>query len=545
MASSNIKVTVTNAGISAMLNAQKTGTEKITITNCKFFSTYKAVNAETTADDLAKLTKVADLDAVGGEQTSKNTIHVDAADSSANAYEVRTVGIYTSAGVLFAVTSSETSILEKVTQSIAMFAADIIIANADVSVLEFDNPSFTTAAATNANAGVIRIATDAEAVAASDGTIALVPSSLNALTANPAWRTYSNKLDYSIGAVCFYSGKLYVAIAANGPSSTVKFPTDGAYWQQIPNLKNVTDTCVTLATAQTIAGAKTFSTVTKSATPAAGASGTEVVTAAWTKKYCGDKWQDIATEHNNIYRGANLLSGHFSSITDVITAISKGDFSDIYVGDYIPASYTVDDTKQTANFRIAGINTLKARVSPWGTQSPNVCIVPDNLGTSNMNDTDTTVGGYVGSKMYTTILPKYYNALAGSASCPFYGHILKTMERLTNAVDTNQSCRGYIGWKGAATGVDNYSNQNLTLMSEIEVYGCTNWSSTGWDDESMCVQLPLFRLKPEIITLNGSLSFWLRSVTFSTVFCFSSAVLSASCNSASNVYGVRPRFFIG
>ena len=358
--------------------------------------------------------------------------------------------------------------------------------------------------------------------------------------------TYNAKYDYKVGRVVLHTdGNLYKCIKDNGVSSAVKAPTDGAYWQQIPNLKNVTDTCVTLATAQTIAGAKTFSTVTKSATPAAGASGTEVVTAAWTKKYCGDKWQDIATEHNNIYRGANLLSGHFSSITDVITAISKGDFSDIYVGDYIPASYTVDDTKQTANFRIAGINTLKARVSPWGTQSPNVCIVPDNLGTSNMNDTDTTVGGYVGSKMYTTILPKYYNALAGSASCPFYGHILKTMERLTNAVDTNQSCRGYIGWKGAATGVDNYSNQNLTLMSEIEVYGCTNWSSTGWDDESMCVQLPLFRLKPEIITLNGSLSFWLRSVAHSTTFCNSSTELNANGSNASLVYGVRPRFFIG
>ena len=259
----------------------------------------------------------------------------------------------------------------------------------------------------------------------------------------------------------------------------------------------------------------------------------------------GKKWQDIATEHNNIYRGANLLSGHFASISAVISAISKGDFSDIYVGDYIPASYTVDGKKKTANFRIAGINTLKARGEAWGTQSPNVCIVPDTLGSSSMNDTDTTAGGYVGSKMYTTVLPKYYNALAGSASCPFYGHILKTMERLTNAVDTNLPVGGYAGWKGAAHRAVNYENQNLTLMSEIEVYGCKNWSSTGWDDETMCVQLPLFKLKPEIITLNGSLWFWLRSVAHSAGFCDSDADLLAGCGGASNVLGVRPRFFIG
>ena len=96
MASSNIKVIVTNAGIAAMLNAEKTGTEKITLNNCKFYRDYMNVSAETTATDLATLSIVADLEAVGGEQTSKNTIHVDAADSSANTYEVGTVGIFTS-----------------------------------------------------------------------------------------------------------------------------------------------------------------------------------------------------------------------------------------------------------------------------------------------------------------------------------------------------------------------------------------------------------------------------------------------------------------
>ena len=302
---------------------------------------------------------------------------------------------------------------------------------------------------------------------------------------------------------------------------------------------------VTLDTEQTITGAKTFSIITKSATPSASASGTEVVTAAWTRSYTENKWQDVATEHNNIYRGANLLNGHFSSISDVISAISKGDFSDIYVGDYIPASYTVDSSTVSTNFRIAGINTLKARGGAWGTQNTNVCIVPDQLGTSCMNDSNTTAGGYVGSKMYTTILPKYYKALAGSTSCPFYGHILTTTERLTNSVDTSKTCESYSGNYGVANGISDYANQNLTLMSEVEVYGCKHWSSCGWDDESMCVQLPLFRLKPEIITQNGNQWFWLRSVSFSAAFCLSGGALFAAGNVASGVCGVRPRFFIG
>ena len=46
---------------------------------------------------------------------------------------------------------------------------------------------------------------------------------------------------------------------------------------------DIENSYVTLDTEQTITGAKTFSIITKSATPSASASGTEVVTAAWTR----------------------------------------------------------------------------------------------------------------------------------------------------------------------------------------------------------------------------------------------------------------------
>ncbi len=307
----------------------------------------------------------------------------------------------------------------------------------------------------------------------------------------------------------------------------------------------ITAQAVKLTGNQTVAGTKTFSAVTKSATPSASSNTTEVATTAWVITHERSHWQNVATMHNNIYRGANLLSGHFSSISAVISAISSGNFDDIYVGDYIPASYTYNGSTQSTNFRIAGINTLNARISPWGTQSPNVCIVPDSLGTSYMNSTNTTAGGYVGSYMYTTKLPGLYSAIAGSSGSPFYGHLITTTERLSNSIDTSKAVSGYSGWTGAVNGASDYTNQNLTLMNEVEVYGCKHWSSSEWDDESMCVQLPMFRLKPEIITLNGSQWFWLRSVCGSTGFRVSSTELDAYCNGASGVTTVRPRFFIG
>ena len=258
-------------------------------------------------------------------------------------------------------------------------------------------------------------------------------------------------------------------------------------------------------------------------------------------------WESVALQHNNIYRGANLLGdGHFASIAAVMAALRAGNFDDIYVGDYIPATFKVDSTTYTdAKFRIAAINLLNARSGAWGTTSPNLCIVPDaDIGSSYMNSTNTTVGGYVGSYMYTTVLPKYYAAIAGNSGAPFNGYLKTTTERLTNAIDTSKACNGYSGWTGAATGIADYTNQNLTLMSEVEVYGHNHWSSTAWDGETIAVQLPMFRLNPNTITGNGSRWWWLRGVSHSPCFCVVSAALYAACRAASRVPYVRPRFFI-
>ena len=257
-------------------------------------------------------------------------------------------------------------------------------------------------------------------------------------------------------------------------------------------------------------------------------------------------WLDTETMHNNIYRGADLLSaGHFSSINDIITAIADGDFEDIFVGDYFSASYTVDGEQKSTNFRIAGINYFKAAVNEWGVHTNHVCIVPDCLGTSNMNDTNVTTGGYIGSKMYTTVLPKYYAALAGSAGTPFFGHIKAMKESLVNGVDnTHQAGGGVVGWMGAATGWADTANISLCLLSELEIYGTRNFGTAG-DNIKNAAQLPMFRLNPNTITVWGTQSTWLRSVGGSAVFCRAGGTLPASVSYASGVYAVRRRFAVG
>ena len=257
-------------------------------------------------------------------------------------------------------------------------------------------------------------------------------------------------------------------------------------------------------------------------------------------------WADTETMHNNIYRGADLLSaGHFSSINDIITAISQGNFEDIFVGDYFTASYTVDGAQQSAKFRIAGINYFKAAANEWGVQDNHVCIVPDTLGSSVMNDTNVTTGGYIGSKMYTTVLPKYYAALAGSVGTPFYGHIKAMKESLVNGVDnTIQAGGGIAKWTGAATGWADIANISLCLLSELEIYGTRNFGTAG-DNVKNAAQLPMFRLNPNTITVWGTKNTWLRSVSRGASFCIAGVGFHAGHYGASNVSAVRPRFAIG
>ena len=45
--------------------------------------------------------------------------------------------------------------------------------------------------------------------------------------------TYVTTYDYTAGNFVLHEGSLYLCIAANGPGSAIKYPTDAAYWRQL------------------------------------------------------------------------------------------------------------------------------------------------------------------------------------------------------------------------------------------------------------------------------------------------------------------------
>ena len=225
--------------------------------------------------------------------------------------------------------------------------------------------------------------------------------------------------------------------------------------------------------------------------------------------------------HRNIYRGKNLGSG--TTVDDVLTsaqktAISSGTFDDLFIGDYMTLGgirYDIADMDYWYN--IGDTSFTKHHI---------VMIPHATLYTANMNDTNTTEGAYLGSKMYTDNLNNA-KATIGSA----FGNMLLSHRSYLENVVTDEAATG-----GA------WVDSTVDLMSEIMVYG-TKIRSRSVDTVSDKTQLAIFRLSPT--ALNSRTTYWLRDVVSATHVAYVSYNGRASANNASSSSGVRPAFPVG
>lgn len=247
----------------------------------------------------------------------------------------------------------------------------------------------------------------------------------------------------------------------------------------------------------------------------------------------GGKFEDltnksIAGYHNSVFRGKDITS----YLTDgtLFTRISSGSFEDLFVGDYI--------VKNNITWRIAGFDVYLHKGDTELTKH-HAIIVPDkHLTTAQMNSSNTTVGGYVASAMYTTTLP----SILETYITPVFGsHVIEIRNLLTTGINAS----GYNRW-GTNSGCSNaweWRSRKVDLMNENQVFGSISWSSSGFETGSDNCQLPLFRLAPEYIT-NRSYWYWLRNVVDSSRFANVNATCYSDGNVASATGGVRPCFYI-
>ncbi len=194
--------------------------------------------------------------------------------------------------------------------------------------------------------------------------------------------------------------------------------------------------------------------------------------------------------HRNVFRGKNLGS----TFTDAQKSeIRNGTFKDLFIGDYWEIGGHV--------WRIVDINYW-LNTGNIACTTHHLVIMPDlQLYRSQMNDIDTTTGGYVGSKMYTENLE---NAKAMVNESFGAVNILNHKELLTKEV-TN----------GHASSVAWYDSV-LELPNSIMMYGNHSLDDPRTIDN---VQFALMRNYPRFINPERE-NQWLRDVASDTAYVY-------------------------
>lgn len=228
---------------------------------------------------------------------------------------------------------------------------------------------------------------------------------------------------------------------------------------------------------------------------------------------------DNAGAHNAVYRGKNLGSAVTAAQW---AAIQSGTFEDLFIGDY----WTINGV----NWRIAAFDYY---LNDQTTEHHTVIVPDTDLYEASMNDTNTTEGAYVSSKMYTSGLNQA-KTLVNNA----FGedHILSHYAYLKNAATG-----------GYETGGSGYQ-VTVVLMTEQNLYGGsvfanrmqgTNYAFNYTIDNS---QFPLFAFRHDLISNNQKS--WLRDVARTVSFSCTWTNNNAYNEGAAAVHGVRPSFCI-
>ena len=247
-----------------------------------------------------------------------------------------------------------------------------------------------------------------------------------------------------------------------------------------------------------------------------------------------------AAAHNSIYRGKDLTS-YFTS-GGMSTAIAAGTFDDIFPGDYITKSVTVNGTTYSnVKWLVADLDYHLHRGNTETTAHHVVMIPENNIGTSYMNSTNTTAGGYQGSYMWKTTIPLYVTGIVNAFGST---HVLEHKESLTNAMNANAASAAGAGWTGSAYwdwSGSPWQAVKVNIPNQAMMYGNHPMASSGQEEGDCNKQLAIFRYGQNFTRANWC---WLRDVATSSLFASARSYGLAYNDGASDVGGVRPYFLL-
>ena len=229
-----------------------------------------------------------------------------------------------------------------------------------------------------------------------------------------------------------------------------------------------------------------------------------------------------AGSHNCIYRGKYLGT----SVTAAQwSAISSGAFTDLYIGDY----WTINGV----NWRIASFDYYY-NCGDTNFTTHHIIVVPDtSLGSSVMNDSNTTAGGYKGSKFRTSLKSTYTNTVKSAFGS---SHVKSHRIIITNSIDSNGNPNGW-EW---------IDSDGVELMTERMVYGSSVWgvsNANGYNCGVEKSQLDLFKHRHDLECIRAW--YWLRDIRSAAGFARVGYYGIADVGGASSSGGVRPACVLG
>lgn len=244
---------------------------------------------------------------------------------------------------------------------------------------------------------------------------------------------------------------------------------------------------------------------------------------------------DNAQNHNNVFRGSNLGALNATHIAN----IQNGSFHDMFIGDYFSIN--------GSNYVIAGINYkrhhgdnmdlgnhLVLMPSDWS-KTPTQTLNPNGKDTHYMQDTDTTAGGFAGTKLYKTYLPQIQTKLESD-----FGNHLITFRTIVSTHVDDSGAPDQAEWRDAKVAIPNEVMIFGSILNGNNKNG--SWYNVGDEDS----QLPLMRLNGSERCNNRAGAFWLRDIHSASGFALAHDFGDAYWDGASGTWGgVRAFFLIG
>ena len=273
-------------------------------------------------------------------------------------------------------------------------------------------------------------------------------------------------------------------------------------------------------------------------------------------KTCGGKTPSDMVGANSRFEYKDITAMFDASI--VSQDIANNDFSKYSLGNYIKKTITIPAYKNVtvdipditvtvrivfAHFNLFYAGSLPNVVTPYredtyaNVMTPHVACIICDLPSCAMNLSDTTSGGYFNSYMHNNFLTNGIISALSSVGITTTNHLLSHKKLLTTSIN-NLGYNRYGNNSGCSNNWEWKNNQFISLMSEVQLYGSTVWSSSGYDTGEANEKLALFNLiRPN--KLFGNKIIWLRDVASELYFATLHNGGNAHYNGASNT-GIVP-----